>query len=705
MNWFESITSRISSFITGKPPYVLAIVPRRADRIFTSAVFSNATTDTAIQPDRVRDLLPHWRQLQQPLFEIDANKRIKETEYRMYIDFAAESNGAWSSKKKLAVVCLYRRPGDTYRPIVNLPVALARTSGSADLRFALASGALAAELKDQDRPVTDNQGIAEFTIVHPTKVISAGDRILRIEVVAEIPLLGSNGQAGTKPPVTARQTVEIKLLRNSAAADMATVYKGPTDQNSSLDIWCYQPAEPEPSHDGIKQLQEVLNEVVSRHRGIAPSPPADATHFSFVPLTGVFDAATKNALNQYLSNFRAINNNPDYPYNLGAIGPDSDFLTYVKEEYAPFDPSLAANQGAIVDRRLLIGDSLYTQPSEIDGLWELYDGVVRVLQNQVRAFAQTYLDTSTFWLHRPVHSPYLAATDTVFRCLNNNTAVKADPDQNSPPLESNGAAVEINDGECFLVVNQATGWVQIDHPAGQGWVASGKGRTVANDRGLLRTVGNQIYNHGVYGTAGQGFNQNHTQNGVAYTYGGKQTPTQWVSSLTANPHADPDQIANYSEYAVGYRFGEKKDEYDAGNMAYKEAGCDCSGFVQNSIINSFFPDTTTRIVPQALINTTWLASGGFIGNNCPARTVSAPTDQEHHWVRGADLIAGQGHIVMVAEDLPDMIASTDFKIMHECGGDSSSDTTQFRRKSVRSPFSWYKNSLTGLMIGKVYIWR
>jgi hypothetical protein len=379
----------------------------------------------------------------------------------------------------------------------------------------------------------------------------------------------------------------------------------------------------------------------------------------------------------------------------------------IQEDYAPFDPTLEANRGCTVDRRLLIGAKYDITPGNIDGLWELYKGVVQVLQSQMREYGQSYLDCDMFWLHRPEHGPYSPATDKVFGCKNNNIILLTSASNTAAPLVSNGSNVVINDGEHFLVSSESGNWVSIRHSAGIGWVQKNNGVIVLNDRGAFRAIGRQIRNHGIFGIAGVGYTQSHTANGVAYTYGGKQTPDEWKNSLLANTHASPAQIVNYSEYDAGCMFGEIKSEYDAGDMTHKMAGCDCSGFVQNCIIHSFFPGTTTLIVPTAIISSAWLGSSQFIGNNLCARPIPRPlNDQNQHWIRGTDIIQHPGHIVMVAEDNPTMLNdAVDFKIMQECGGAKASDTSQFRRKSVRSPFTWWSATHAGFNFGKVFIWR
>jgi len=361
----------------------------------------------------------------------------------------------------------------------------------------------------------------------------------------------------------------------------------------------------------------------------------------------------------------------DYPYELRNIGPDPDLLTYVQEDYAPFDPKTTANRGKIVDRRLLVGGSRDNTPAQIDGLWELYEGVVRPLQQQMRAYGQTYLDCDMFWLHRPIHGPYVAGRDQVFVCGAAGLQLRVAPDPAAALLQQNGVPVVLADAEHLLVT--ATGahsWVQVRHAAGLGWVhvQPATGRLFHNDAGRYRVPdnpGQQDVNSGLHGIAGAGFAQTHTLNGVAYTFGGKQTPDQWRESLRTNPRADPDQIMHYDEYAAGHRVGETQHEHDdLHNYTHMEAGCDCGGFVQNCILHPMLPGTDTQIVPRALVGTLprhALHARDFVPGH--ARQVATETDNRN-WVRVGDLVCNEVHVVMIAEDVPDL-AHLDFKIMQE----------------------------------------
>jgi hypothetical protein len=715
MDLINAITNCISSFFIGEPAIITEIIPRPANKVFNKTIFSSPTTEAEIKDDFILDRLPKWKPystLEPPHCSIDKKKRIKPYEYRLYVDLATQINNVWCARKKISVLCLQKKSSNKYLPIVNTPVDITRKTGHNGLQFVLPNGSCVANLTGANRPLTNNQGIAEFTVSFPTQQLTASNDP-EIEAAVTVPL--NSGSSNSSQPIVSRKTIFLRLLRNTnipfdTIADIPGPQPAGSNSNATVyapsHLWCFQPAAVETTaNEGIKKLQEIINEVVSRHRGVTAGATGD--NFAFLELNGIYNENTKRMLGKYLQRFTNINGG-NYPYNLTAIGPDPALLTTIKEDYAPFDPTLEANRGWIVDRRMLVGDTYDITPARIDGLLELYDGVVNVLKAQMRAFGQSYLDCNVFWLHRPIHGPYAAATDDVFVCKNNGVQLRTAGVQTASLVSVNNNPVTINSSEHFLISQQAGGWVKITHTNGQqGWINSNQGCIVKNDRGRFRAVGIQQRNHGVLGVLGTNFATQHTANGVAYTFGGKQTPAQWLASLRGNTYATPDQVVHYNEYEVGYRFGETMDELTSGDLTHKEAGCDCAGFVQNCIINSFFPGTTTRIVPTNIVNTTWLHSSAFVGPTLVAREVPKPASTAtFHWVRGADIIFKKGHIVFAAEDEPNILNNNiSFLIMQECGGVNSNIFTVFRRKSVRSPFSWWGSSIGSFTFGKVFIWR
>jgi len=688
-------------------PAFLALIPRRADRIFTKQVFPSATSEAPIVAVDIRNRLPHWRRHTGARFILDEQQRIKGFEHRLYIDFATQVGGRWLAQRKLSVVCLYRRPLGQYLPAANVPVTLTRSPAGCRLQFKRPDGTFADDLTGAARPTTNGQGIAEITIAHPTVIVPQAERSVEITASADVPELGRDGHSTSTTTVNMTATLIIRLARNDEAARVEDVYDDPAQPDSADRIWAFQPTAPEPRSDGIRRLQEALNEVVSRHRAVPlPAPAAGST---LIELNGVFNDETRKFVSWYLEHFVGVHAGGDYPYELRNIGPDPDLLTYVQEDYVPFDPRTTANRGRIVDRRFLVGESRDNTPAQIDGLWELYEGVVLPLQQQARAYGQTYLDCDRFWLHRPIHTPYVPGPDQVFVCGAAGLQLRVAPAPAAALLQQNGAPVGLADGEHLLVtLVGANPWVQVRHAAGLGWVRvlPATGRLFHNDAGRYRVpdnIGAQVANSGLYGIAGAGFAQDHTLNGVAYTYGGKQTPDQWRESLRTNPRADPDHIVHYDEYGAGHRFGEIKGEHDVGDITHMQAGCDCSGFVQNCILHAVLPGTNTPIVPRTMIGELPqhpIGAGGLVPGH--ARRV-ATANGDRNWVRAADLVCTDGHVVMIAEDMPNL-ANPNFKIMHEWGG-CRAGYAGFTRKSIRSPFSWYLANLAAGRFGKVFIWR
>lgn len=686
---------------------LLALVPRRKDRVFDGAVFLDATTEAAIPPERIRQRLPRWRRALAGGFPLDGLRRIKGIEHRLHLDAATQVGDEWLAQRAVTVLCLHRRPGGKYVPATGVAVTFTRVPAESALQFLAAGGGRSAQITVR----TDGAGLAEVRIVHPTAAVPADRRRVRIAADATVALLGPDGRSTSTQTVQVRTELELELVRNEAAARPQEVFDRPDDEKSADRIWLFQPANPDPRSEGIRELQEALNEVVPRHRAVQVQ--ADG----LVPRTGVYDEPTRVALDRFLQHFPGIHAGNDYPYELKDIGPDPDLLTYLQEEYAPFDPTTAANRGKVVDRRLLIGKVLDTTPARIDGLWELYEGVVKVLRDQVRAYAQSYLDCDLVWLHRPNQGPNAPAADRVFACRANGVVLRAAPQASSPAVQVGGAQVALSDGDHTLVVAQAPqgGWLRVRTAGGvEGWVAEGPatGQAFRNDAGRYRTpdnAGDQVRNLGNHGPAGVGWGQDHYANGVAYTYGGKQTPEQWRQTLLTNPHAAPDRIVHYDQYQHGHRFGSVGGEANA--AAYLEAGCDCSGLIQNCVTYSLFPGTTTRIVPVGMVSAvgplTCIAAAAWVGGlQAPTRRIAIhPTDPDRHWVRGGDIVNNGGHVVMIAEDVPNMASADTFTIMHEYGVFTSADLTRFRRKSIRSRFRLWGTNLNAFQFGKVHIWR
>jgi hypothetical protein len=663
----------------------LFIVPRSRNNIFESGSTEN-----------VRELLSGYlsgRPLSDPLRAI---------EFRFYIDIATNQRGTFMARRRLTALLL--KPDGTL--MANKRVEWTRAGGSTQLRFLDSGGNLQQSLTGANAVQTDANGMAEVIISHPARRVTAADAALTIRAEAD-------GERG--------ETI-LTITRNDAVTRQSDIER--RSDREADHIWVYQPDSNHrtPLNQGIKDLQEVLNEVVSRYRGINP--------FTFIPLDGVFGNEVRDALRLYLTNFTNVHG-PRWPYDLRNIGLSQHLRNYLRDEYAPFDPNTAGNQGWIVDRRLLIGDRWDTAPTRIDGLSELKEGVVDRLRAEMVRVANDYINCNTFWLHRPNipnigHVPYQQAATWVFRIRANNVRVKTGAGAAAPNLlDGAGNPVTVNAGELFPSPATVGTRTQIAHALGNGWVSSNRGRRVRDDQ-------SRPVNHGIHGGPG-----------VAYSYGCKDLPATYTNQLNTNPHAPPmdgggtrRRVAHWDEYARRHRVGRRRGDgvganaWTGENRIPYHAGCDCGGLVQNCITEAMFPATNVRVVPNALTRAIRItahrtprfaiAAGNFVGNNANARPVPRPAnDAQRQWIRQGDLIARTGHIVWVAENLPannNRILNNNnlFQIFQEkgsClyrlpnGAQAPLDNTRFLRKAVRTPFHYWRRTLAGLDVGKVYIWR
>lgn len=664
----------VSNHLQLLPMVVLELIPRSRELLLQPNVpFLPEATEH-------RQALPGYLAAAAP------RQHLAVIESHFYIDLAtADTGGQYVARRRVTLKAVDL----VGNPVSGIWVEWSRTQGSAELRFLNAAGEEREALEGQEVGTTDEHGLAEVTLQHPVAEVAEADRTLRIRA-----------QVGYM-----EVELELLIVRNDAVTRMSDVRtQGPAER-----LLVYQPVANarSPRNEAIVELQEMLNEVVSRHRGIQP--------FTFIPLDGVFGDETRDALRSYLTHFRTINGQGDYPYNLQNIGPSRELSDYLRTEYAPFDP--ANVPGSIVDRHLLIGEQDDTAPAAIDGLAELYEGVVQRLKQEMVRVAESYVECDTFWLHRTQHQPYQAATAYVFRCTT-ATTLKAAPTPQSVAVMVGTVPVTLAAGGAFDSPSTQNGWTQITHPSGNGWVPSTTGRRVRDDQGVAR-------NAGTHGGAG-----------VAYSFGCKDLPAAYTAQLESNTHAPPAagagnlrRIAAWEEYQTGHRVGRmaSEDGWAGDNTIPGHTGCDCSGFTQNCITQALLPDQR-RVVPQELLQAIVvnqnrvplhaIGSGSFVGTAATAKARPIPhpdTEAERSWVRQGDLIANAGHIVWFADERPAALTGQNtFEVFNEYGSYSYQlpngvtapiDTTRFLRKAIRMPFHYWRRTLGGLSLGKVYIWR
>lgn len=679
----------------------LTVYPRSKKNIFQE------------KSNELKDLLPDFQQHR--IFT------YKNFELRFYVDIATKRNNVYMGHRKLTVVV--HDPKD--KPLSNKAVSLSRKSGSEKLRFLDTSNNQKKGLSGADAPKTDSLGMVEVTIVHPAENPNNGKENLVIEAKVD----GSTSE------------IRLTITRNDVVSNLNEISR--RNETNAEHILVHQPisAHFSPSNQGIKELQEVINEVVSRHNGI---PAAGPNRFIWLTLDGIYGNQMKRAINQYLTTFTSIQP-PDYPYNLNNISLSQNLISYLKAEYL-FDPESNENKGKIIDRNILIGSTWAIAPNQIDGLLELKEGVIDRLKTEMVNLANTYINCATFWLHRPViHQPYQQSANWVFRITNNNIPVKTVPDPPpplppSPPLlDLNGNAIVVNSGDLLPSPSAPPGgWTQITYPGvGNGWIPSNSGRRIRDDQ-------NNARNSGLHGAVIGGIDYN---NGVAYSFGCKDLPDDYSTRLTNNPNAPPNnaggnrlRIAHWDEYENEHRVGRTSGDVPAwpapggavpatGIQSY--IGCDCSGFVQACITQARFPapQDNVAIVPNTL---TWpvnitasrvpqnaIGASAFVPNH--AREFDKPqADITRHWMRQGDIIYSDGpgidHIVFVAEDRLNALNNNNtFHVFNEWGSDryrlangnqAPVDQTRFLRKALRMPFHYWRRDLTpnSFHIAKIYIW-
>jgi hypothetical protein len=624
-------------------------------------------------------------------------KAFKNLETRFYIDLATKEGALWYAKRKItAVVKVDGQPADCRW------VHWEKISGSDHLMFDVGGTGQ----PTVDVP-TDNNGLAEVTIRHVVENVSKDDRSVWLRATV----------LGASPPV--QGDVELKITRNDDVSSLEDVMKDPAREGLADAILVFQPtAEVESKAVGAvgddrssfnKGLNHLLNQVVSRHKGVA---------YSFIDEDGLYGDKTKTAVQQFITNFISVVTS-DWPYNLSSVGVYRTLQDYVNLEYAPF----AYQDGLIVDRHLLIGTQKNDNAADIDGLQELKTGVVDKLVDEMKRVALDYINSRTFWLHRPGDDPHVPTNEVGAVVIAANVQAKSQAN-GSTMVDASGAAVIIQAGRAVCLEQTKVGttdWYRVQLSDQSGWVSNVNGRFY-NDRkaNLEKNSGNP---------------------GVAYSYGCKDTPEEFRTKINFN-EPGPASIVNWLEYTIGHKPGLHQGEFNqycdpvTGKVTNplsqynpnKWTGIDCSGFCQRCITLATFDKRDpmihgrNRIVPEVILRGL-LPGGEEQGDRevgcktdlCKyARTVTYSNNPGQQWIRGGDLIASDTHIVWVAgtpNDTPD--AKNDkqeFSVYNAYGMlDPEQDLAkrEFWRKTIEMPFSRWGVQLSsvGVDIGRVYIWQ
>jgi hypothetical protein len=597
---------------------------------------------------------------------------LKALENRFYIDLAKKSGGDWIAKRRITALVT-----ENGKPASGKQVKWERLEGSTHLKF------------EKDTTTTD-KGLAEVVISHVVEQVDPDDRQLTIRATV----------IGIPTPVQA--TISLTIARNDDVASLDDVMVNPAKEGEADVILVYQPtagvqssAVGTPDADTFLGLQHVLNQVVSRHKGISS--------FAFLYQDGIYGDGTKTAVKHFITKFASIKP-PDWPYTLKDIGIYKSLKDYVNAEYKPF----TYEDGVIVDRHLLIGKKKDATPANIDGLWELKAGVVDNLVPGMRTKADEYLNCSTFWLHRPIHTPY-KQSDTVGVVITKQPVTVMDSAGGAPQTDAGGAPVTLPKGTRSVSLgddkdaNGAT-WYNIRLSASQdGWVPKSSVDEIKDDRN------EDDCNSGLFG-----------RNGVAYSFGCKEKPAEFTAQLNANTPG-PQDIINWLEYTKGHKPGLTLSEQQGAENGKERdwTGIDCSGFCQHCVTAAVFPGGATRIVPQSILQA--LTDRGKHGTEVGASAAIGyyarqvpynKTKPQKLWIRGGDIITTSGHIVWVTDgpdDAPDALHDNrDFEVYNAYGelGSAAVQATQFVHKTIRMPFRWWGVKLSDTAsIGRVYIWK
>lgn len=241
-----------------------------------------------------------------------------------------------------------------------------------DVFWRIGSGSAPNAKIQKNVSTSDANGCAELVVEHPVETPPIGQRTIKI-------------QASFYESFQEFSEIILRVHRNEdVLADLNPLLTGRS-------LLVYQKEKPEAS-EGVKRLQHLLNQVVARKKS--------CTDFQWIKFDGKYDATVKKVVAAFISKFGG---GFDYKKGQFNVKVNEQLQDYIKQEYGKYE------EGCLVDRSLLIGDKLWddSQPvSKIDGLLDIYNGVVERFFAQMLARAEEYTSCNTFWLHRPIHRPY-----------------------------------------------------------------------------------------------------------------------------------------------------------------------------------------------------------------------------------------------------------------------------------------------------------
>jgi hypothetical protein len=453
---------------------------------------------------------------------------------------------------------------------------------------------------------------------------------------------------------------------------------------------------------GVKRLQQLLNQVVARHKA--------ANEFKWLDLNGWYGGDVATDVKAFVDQFKGT-----FDYHNGSFNArvDKALKQYVGLEYAPY------NDGDLVDRDLLIGEKQSFEgapPKDADGLLDIYNVVVRLFFSQMEGMAIKYTtDFHTEWLHDPSDGSYEEGDAIDDQFVLKKDAEKANIRNlpNGPTIRDTvklGVTLEYQ-GEHETIEGKPWYMVKTQQET-VGWCSST----------LLMKLTNDMTKH----DKNRG---NHGGSGVAYSLGGKDLPEAFKNRVTNN-EPKPNDIKSWYQY--NWQHKDKDVQYlDRPGKDYREGppemnvapgnGCDCSGFVQNCITNSKFADLTLIVPRVNLIEPKPDKLPGWPWTNCikaidfvdkTARKIPYHTHKkEKQWLDKTDVICSDNHVVWIANENPTTthpMINPNFDVYNEYGKtffyNGVDSTNAFIRKALRMPFKAWGVRLTNVESGRIYFW-
>jgi hypothetical protein len=586
---------------------------------------------------------------------------LKEIEYNFYPDLG---------QKRTITAYVSMREGGTNYPVEGEEVFWRLADNTSPLT----------EL-NTNSSLSNSDGFAELEIKHPNKTPPKDKNVIKV-------------QASFDPSFLEYWEIEFLICRNDDVKfDLIRVLEAKS-------LLVYQVHPEYQKSEGVKRLQELLNQVVSRHK--------KAINFKWLTIDGEYGESGKTNIKEFLANF---GKNFDYEKGRFNVKVDDLLIEYIRAEYGVYE------DGNVVDKHLLIGEKQWVvgeSIKNIDGLLDIYEGVVKTFFSKMEVNAELYISNFNVpWLHHPEHAVYEQGDEISNRFVLKTDTLDIKNVANGPTILETikkGATIEYMEEKQTIDEND---WYKVKTTSGIiGWCSAQNLLPLTND------IEKSDKNLGNYGT-----------NGVAYSFGGKDLPNAFISRLNNN-NPTPDQIKSWNQY--NWQYDKQKVSGGPGDNWERGPGngCDCGGFVQNCITESKFEDHTlivrtgiksTIAKPENLPNWPWnntIASNGFIGDY--ARQIPYKANNEKkQWVDKTDIIYGKinnKHIVWVADEHPitkHPINDREFNVYNEYGGTKFYSgvpyNDRFTRKAVIMPFKAWGNNM-GLnhfntKVGRIYFWK